>query len=822
MITNKVAFSPEETLREKENRALSQKIAEEAIVLLENDGTLPLAPQKIALYGAGAAMTIRGGSGSGEVNSREEIGIQKGLQDAGFTVTTESWLSDYRQEWQRGKEQFLKEAAKSIKGFSPKVLSALMAMEYQYPFGREITPKDIEESGTHTCIYVIARQSGEGKDRSLDSHDYSISPEEQRNLEICAKQYEKTIVILNVGAAFDTAFFREIPGINALVYMSQLGMNGGAALAEVLTGKVSPSGKLSETWAKQYDDIPFGAEFSNSGNEADYKEGIFVGYRYNDSFGVAPAYPFGYGLSYTGFSIDGAGVSIADGKVYVNTAVRNTGESYSGKEVLQLYASAPQGKLGKEYQRLAAFAKTKLLAPGEEVQLELSFDLEALASYDQDRGVFCLEEGDYLLRLGNSSRNTQVIAALRLDAEIVISEHKHLCAAKKPVTELTEPAVAAERVPENIPVMTICAEIIHRENADSTESIPENITAFIKERTDEELIELVAGTGLFGGDPYFNVPGAVGKTTSQLTKYGISNVLLADGPAGLRLQKRSTITKKGKVKMVDASISLYEMLPKFVQKFLYGNPEKEQLVYQFVTGFPVSHAVAQTWNVDLAQKMGEAVSRDMTEYGITYWLAPAINLIRNPLCGRNYEYYSEDPVLTGHMAAAVCSGVQKTEGNYVTVKHFACNNQEGNRTSVSGNLEERPFRELYLKCFEIVVKRSHPAAIMAAYNRINGTFCNSNAALCNEILREEWGFDGIVMTDWFATADADRATHWAALSSGVDLIMPGGDGNKKSLKKAAKEGRLRREDLERAAARVLKQIAKSRIQNELFPHPFTE
>lgn len=272
--------------------------------------------------------------------------------------------------------------------------------------------------------------------------------------------------------------------------------------------------------------------------------------------------------------------------------------------------------------------------------------------------------------------------------------------------------------------------------------------------------------------------------------------------------------------MVDASISLYEMLPKFVQKFLYGNPEKEQLVYQFVTGFPVSHAVAQTWNVELAEKMGEAVSKEMTEYGITYWLAPAINLIRNPLCGRNYEYYSEDPVLTGLMAAAVCNGIQKTEGNYVTVKHFACNNQEGNRTSVSSNLEERPLRELYLKCFEIVVKQSRPAAIMAAYNRINGTFCNSNAALCNEILREEWGFDGIVMTDWFATADADRATHWDALASGVDLIMPGGDGNKKSLKKAAKDGRLRREDLERAASRVLNQIANSQIQKELFPNTF--
>lgn len=820
MITNKVAYSPEETQREIENRNLSQQIAAEAIVLLENDGVLPLNPQKIALYGAGAAMTIRGGSGSGEVNSREEIGICQGLQGVGFTVTTENWLTDYRQEWQTGKEQFLKAAAKSIKGFSPKVLSALMAMEYKYPFGREITEQDITQSDTDTCIFVIARQSGEGKDRSLDSYDYSISPDEHRNLEICAKQYQKTVVILNVGASFDTTFFREIPGLNALVYMSQLGMNGGAALADMLTGKVTPSGKLSETWAKQYSDIPFGAEFSNSGNEADYKEGIFVGYRYFDSFGVAPAYPFGYGLSYTDFSIDGPSVRITDGTVYVKATVRNVGDRYSGKEVLQLYASAPQGKLSKEYQRLVAFGKTKLLNPGEETQMELCVGLEAMASYDQERAVFCLEKGNYLLRMGNSSRNTQAIAVLQLEEEIVISEHRHLCAGDRFVAELTVPSVVSESVSGDIPVYLICTEMLQKKNTPSAENIPKSITSFIKDRTDEELIELVAGTGLFGSDPYFNVPGAVGKTTSQLTKYGISNVLLADGPAGLRLQKRSTITKKGKVKMVDASISLYEMLPRFVQKFLYGNPEKEQMVYQFVTGFPVSHAVAQTWNTELAYKMGEAVSREMTEYGITYWLAPAINLIRNPLCGRNYEYYSEDPVLTGLMAAAVCSGVQKTEGNYVTVKHFACNNQEGNRTSVSSNLEERTFRELYLKCFEIVVKRSRPAAIMAAYNRINGTFCNSNLQLCNEILRGEWGFDGIVMTDWFATADVDRATHWDAIASGVDLIMPGGDGNKKSLKKATKDGRLHREDLERAATRVLNQIVKSQIQKELFPQTF--
>ena len=277
------------------------------------------------------------------------------------------------------------------------------------------------------------------------------------------------------------------------------------------------------------------------------------------------------------------------------------------------------------------------------------------------------------------------------------------------------------------------------------------------------------------------------------------------GPAGLRIQRRSTIGKKGKIRAVDASISLYEFLPDFVRKLLLGNPEKEQLLYQYVTGFPVAAAVAQTWNTALAEEIGQAVSAEMTEYGVTWWLAPAMNIVRNPLCGRNYEYYSEDPLLSGKFAAAVTRGVQATPGNYVTIKHFAANNQEENRYYVSSDLDERALREIYLRGFEIAVRESHPKAVMSAYNKINGVYCANSRALCTDVLRGEWGFDGVVMTDWLSTGD-DRADEASCLNAGVDLIMPGGKKVVKTLRKAVREGRISKETLRTSCARVLEQI----------------
>ena len=292
------------------------------------------------------------------------------------------------------------------------------------------------------------------------------------------------------------------------------------------------------------------------------------------------------------------------------------------------------------------------------------------------------------------------------------------------------------------------------------------------------------------------------KVRQRFSANGIRNLEFCDGPAGLRLQRRSTVDKKGKIKPVDTAISLYDYLPGFLKKALLGNPDKEQMLYQFVTGFPAASVLAQTWDTALAMQMGEQVGREMAEYGVDVWLAPAMNLVRDPLCGRNYEYYAEDPILTGLLASNVCLGVQKTPGKAVTIKHFACNNQETERYFSSSELDEKTLREVYLKPFEIVVKTARPGAVMAAYNKIGGVYCANNKDLIEGVLRGEWGFNGIVMTDWLATGkgQADEST---AINSGVDLIMPGGKSTLKALQKGCVGGTLDKDALRRSASRML-------------------
>ena len=323
----------------------------------------------------------------------------------------------------------------------------------------------------------------------------------------------------------------------------------------------------------------------------------------------------------------------------------------------------------------------------------------------------------------------------------------------------------------------------------------------MEELSPEEMIQFCAGTGMFGKQEGFYVPGSAGHTTSAFQSRGIPNAEMCDGPAGLRIQPRSVQYKNGQIKSVDLAISMYEILPGFINKYMIGNPKKGQMLYQFVTGFPVAAAVAQSWNTDLAEKIGEAVSTEMTEFGVTFWLAPGMNIVRNPLCGRNF--------LTGKMAAAVTRGVQKTPGNYVTIKHFAANNQETNRQHVSSDLDERSLREIYLKGFEIAVKEAAPKSVMSAYNLINGVYCPNSGELCTEILRNEWGFEGVVMTDWFATGKT-RADDVQAILSGVDIIMPGGKGVISALKKGLKSGSLSKVTVRKSCGRVLELILDAR------------
>ena len=815
-IRNKAAFTDEVTPLEEENARVSYEAALEGIVLLENDGTLPIVPGKVALYGAGAGMTIKGGTGSGEVNERHAVSILEGMEAAGFTVTTKSWIERYEEEYRRGEEEYAAEFRRRMLKLD---VVNMMGTPYQYPFGDPVTIEDVNESDTDTCIYVIARQAGESADRKLKNFEYSLSDEEKANLAMCAANYEKMIVVINVGSVFDMSFLDEIAGIGAVVYYAQQGMKGGNAFADLICGKVSPSAKTVDTWPEKYEDIPFAMDYSYLNGDVDqeyYREGIYVGYRYFDSYDVEPRYPFGYGLSYTDFAIETGTVTAAGGKVTVSAKVTNTGSTYSGREVVQLYVSCPKSGMAKEYQKLAAFAKTEELKPGESTNVSLTFAMEELASYREEDAAYVLEKGDYILRTGASSRDTSAAAVLVMDEDIVTEQCENICPTVLEVKEM-EPPMQSDTTDEQdtdlerIPVKAAdIATAGHLYEEPEIYSSPVT-DAVLNVLTEEELCDVVTGAGAGGnGAKFFDAPGSAGYTTGELLDKGLPNVCLADGPAGLRLQKTSAVTRSGKLKGVEPMLSAMNYVPGVVKKIMLGNPAKQPCVYQFATSFPTGLALAQSWNTALAERVGKAVGKEMERYGVTYWLAPGMNIHRNPLCGRNFEYYSEDPLLSGKMAAAISKGVQSRRGCYVTIKHFCCNNQEDNRNHTNANVNERALREIYLRGFRIAVQEGHAKALMTSYNKVNGTYANNSYDLITKVLRNEWGFDGVVMTDWFATGK-DVGSHTAAIEAGNDLIMPGGKGVVRELKKKLKTGELDKTSLRRCAANVIRGITGSRI-----------
>ena len=609
---------------------------------------------------------------------------------------------------------------------------------------------------------------------------------------------------------------------------------GGQAVADIVCGKHTPSGKLTDTWAKHYRDYPASDDYSYLNGNLDeeyYREGIYVGYRYFDTFHVAPRYPFGYGLSYTEFEMHLAGMRLERTTVEISVDVKNKGEVYNGKEVVQIYVSCPDGELKKEAQRLTSFAKTKNLKPGEEERTVLQFDLRDLTSYREKDAATVLEPGEYVVRVGNSSRNTRVCGILKLETEIITEKHSHICKAPLRVTELewqeekellhatgdcrqnwgrtceiiiddVEKIQSFQIEPGIIPETDHKYGPVEIYSSEETDRILESLTL-------RDMAELVVGGGM-SGHRFFEAPGAAGVTTGNLTAKGIPNVVMADGPAGLRLHKISSVSITGKVKGVEPNISFMKYLPEPVKKVMLGNPDSKNLLYQFTTAFPVGISLASSWNLQLAEEVGNAVGKEMEAYGVTYWLAPGMNIHRNPLCGRNFEYFSEDSLLTGKFAAAITKGVQKNRGCYVTLKHYCCNNQEDNRNKTNANVNERALREIYLKGFEIAVKESHPGAVMSSYNKVNGKYVNNSYRLLTQVLRNEWGFDGFVMTDWFATGRkyGDPAH---AIASGNDLIMPGSSGTVDDIVKAVSKGIILEEDVKRSAANVLKGIISSRI-----------
>lgn len=819
--------------RELRNRERSRVIALDGAVLLENDGCLPIHTEngqvhKIALYGSGARMTVKGGTGSGDVNEREIVTIEQGLINAGFVITTKAWLDDFDRNYHEAKlswrDQILSNAAKN----GTEVIYEYFSTPFEQPSGREITKEDIMNSDTDTAIYVVSRIAGEGADRKAGKNDYQLSDQEEKALYLLSCSYRHLILVINTGGMIDLSILDELNGISAVLYLPAPGMEAGNVLASLLTGKVTPSGKLTDTWAKQYEDYPFSSEFShNNGNveKEYYREGIFTGYRYFDSFGIRPRYCFGYGLSYTSFSYEVNECRVVDGQIEMDVKIQNTGEQYFGKEVLQFYVGQEKRDATTERRKLAGFVKTESLAPGEIQFSSVRIMPEDMMRFYGNIGQWALEAGNYTIYMGDSLDNAIPVLSVQVPETIKAPQHcEPICPLQESLHELNVSVPDWNLTAQEVNDDSVCRLVLSKE--DMTEASFRSAAyswkdSRIEQKADEivgkfsvsQLTELVCGASeskenqMVGGAAG-SVAGAAGETTSLFDRepYNLPEIVLADGPAGLRLNRRYQIDEQGRVVAEHFMAAVEHGL---FQKSSFQKDRRDY--YQMCTAFPVGTMVAQSWNLELTEQMGKAIGEEMEEYHVTLWLAPGMNIHRNPLCGRNFEYYSEDPFLTGKMAAAMTRGVQSNPKCGVTIKHFACNNAEDNRMNSDSIVSERTLREIYLRGFEIVVKEAEPLAIMSSYNKVNGVHAANNHDLCMKVARREWGFEGLIMTDWTTTNDGGSVPH-KCITSGNDLIMPGKDTDRQEILQAVASGQLGREELFRSAKTIARVILKTHLE----------
>ena len=819
--------NPEVQPWETEHRQVAREAAAEGIVLLKNkDNVLPLkAGSAVAIYGAGAGRTIKGGTGSGDVNERERVSIWQGMKNAGYKVTNEEWIQSYDKIYEKARQAWKNDIVTRSGGNGGDVMNffdVYSTTPFIMPTGDPVK-KPAEGENTDTAVYVLSRVAGEGADRNAAAGDYYLKEDEHQMLADLCAYYKDVIVVVNAGGQVDLSFMDEFENIKALLVIVQPGMEGGNAFADVISGKVNPSGKLVDSWAYKYEDYPSAATFShNNGNvqKEFYEEGIYVGYRYFDTFGIPVRYGFGYGLSYTTFSMSGYTVEKTENHgVKISVCVKNTGD-VSGKEVVQAYVSLPGGRLEKEAHRLTAYVKTELLQPGQEQTIILEVPAEKLTSYDEKNASWILEKGFYGICVGNSLESAEFIGGVQLDETATLEKVKNLFAKKDELKELAQQdgktsereavqkTLAAEK---HLPVLEMKAadfetkEIVYKKNSELADA---KAMEFVDTLSVEELIDLAAGDpgkaqGGNLGAAGISVPGSAGETHRCAVDKGLASIVLADGPAGLRLMKYYHVND-GKIIQMPFEFSLEGGL-------FYDGPTDlpGERYYQYCTAIPVGTMLAQTWNTDLIRKVGAMIGKEMEYFDVTLWLAPGMNIHRNPLCGRNFEYYSEDPYVAGTIAAAMTDGVQSNYGCGTTIKHFACNNQEDNRMGSDSILSERTIRELYLKGFEIAVKESQPLSIMTSYNLINGVHAANNHDLCTDVARNEWGFQGAIMTDWTTTEVDDSCTASGCMRAGNDLVMPGCFGDHDNMKKELEDGTLQMEDLKACIARLVSVIWKS-------------
>lgn len=760
--------------------ALSKQAATEGIVLLKNDNhTLPLQQgERIALFGKATIEYIKGGGGSGDVHCPYIRNIFDGFAQKEQTEKVYIYkpLVEFYKDYVK---------AESVNVLTPEQINARWDIVNNMEFCTErddmtydtFAAMHVKEAevpdelifsaaeNAQTAIITLSRFSAEGVDRRPIAGDYYLSDLEKNLIDRCCELFKKVIIVINSGAVIDCEYFAENEKIGAVLFAWQGGMEGGSALADVMCGDVTPSGKLADTIARSYDVYPTKEDFWECFDHVDYSDDIYVGYRYFETIPGAKEqvrYPFGFGLSYTAFALSDLLVFAHNGKIVVTVNVTNTGR-VAGKETVQVYYSAPQGLLGKPAKQLAAFKKTKTLQPGETETLLLTFDIANMASFDDlgkvQKSAYVLEKGEYTFHIGTSVRDTQTADYVyEVNENTVTAQYKNWCRPFKLAKRMLSDG-SFEALPQEEP------SYYYGEVAPSGAVAPEQeqkfdevlndlyMDAFVSQLTIDELAYLVGGqaptgvanTGCFGGLKRLNIPA----------------IPTADGPAGLRLEPETGIP---------------------------------------TTSWPCATLLACTWNTDLIEQVGAGGGAELRENNIGVWLAPALNIHRDPLCGRNFEYYSEDPLLAGKCAAASVRGIQSQKAA-VSIKHFACNNKEANRFASDSRLSERALREIYLKAFEICVKEADPWTLMSSYNLINGLHTSESYELLTEILRNEWGFRGMVVTDWGV-----KNRPVVEVKAGNDMKMHCGYPDE--LKAAYEAGELTRAELELCVKRILTMFTK--------------
>lgn len=733
--------------------ALIRKAASDSCVLLENDGTLPLGKDEpTAVFGRCQYDWFYVGYGSGgDVHAPYYVDLITGIKNVGGRLY-EPLAEEYRKLTSSRKY-------KADDGFWG-----------HWPFSHPEVPIRAElirsaAENAKTAVVVIGRAAGEDRDNVPEPGSWFLTKAEKELLKTVTESFSHTVAVLNIGAVMDLSWIKDYPRLSAVLITWLGGQESGNAAAAVLYGDTVPSGRMPDTAARSLEDHLSNVSFGEK-NSTVYSEGIFVGYRYFDKFAKDKVlYPFGYGLSYTDFSVSPGGAVHTRTGFIASVSVRNTG-ALAGKTSVLLFALPPKKGMDKPLRVLVAFGKTRELVPGEEQVLTLVCDNKAFSSFDTSRHAFVLEPGEYAFEA-----NSVHVGGFTLNEEQIVERCHSL---SEPQEELKE------RIEAAIPKEPLAPEGVDLTLADVTEKRA-SLDEFVADLSKAELEALTRGHGMMNSP--LGIPGnagVFGGVTEQLIKRGVPAVSCCDGPAGLRIAARCAL-------------------------------------------IPCGTALAATFDTPLVEKLHEELAHEMEFFGADVRLAPGMNLHRHPLCGRNFEYFSEDPTLSGRMAAACVRGIA-AGGKAACPKHFACNNQETARNINDSVVPERALRELYLRGFEICVRESMPDVIMTSYNKVNGVYSHYNFDLATTVLRGEWGFEGVVITDWWMKKG--RSPEYPLLRGNayrvraqVDVLMPGdtkhtakrykSDGT--LLKTLGKPGGITRAELMRSAKNALRVIIKLKL-----------